>query len=67
MTTIHPRYFIVERAEIELSTAVTGIIEKHGLTYVELFKILNGVTTSWLKYALRDERLASSEPESEVV
>jgi hypothetical protein len=66
MITIHPRYFIVERAEIELSIAVTGIIEKHGLTYVELFKILNGVTASWLKYALRDERLAAGEQESDI-
>ena len=66
MTTLHPRYFIVEQAEIELSTAVTGIIEKHGLTYAELFKVLNAVTASWLKYALRDERLADRNTESEV-
>jgi len=53
---MHPRVPIVQRAHVELDTAVTEIIKKYELTYYELFGVLNQVEASWLKYAIRDER-----------
>ena len=55
--TIHPRYFPVERAYLDIDTAVSEAAMKHpDLTYLELFSILNRVQASWLRYGIKDER-----------
>jgi hypothetical protein len=53
---IHPRYDIVDRAKRRIRTALIDAIREDELTYIELLGILNEVTASWLKIALRDER-----------
>lgn len=53
---IHPRYWIVSKAENELSTALMDIQQKHELTFAETFKILGLMIERESKYAIREER-----------
>jgi hypothetical protein len=53
---VHPRYFIVSKAEVELSTFLLDLQQKHDLTYGELFKILAAMMASFAKYLIREER-----------
>jgi hypothetical protein len=54
--TIHPRTRIVDQAKREIAEAVSAAIDKHGLTFVEVTKILALEILDWSKYALRAER-----------
>lgn len=53
---IHPRYDVVNRARGRIRTAITYAIREDELTHIELLGILNEVTATWLKFALRAER-----------
>jgi hypothetical protein len=53
---LHERVMIVQGAHNEMAKAVIDVVEKHGLTYLELLACLNDVSASWLKYAIRNER-----------
>jgi hypothetical protein len=53
---LHGRVMIVQGAHNEMAKAVIDVVEKHGLTYLEL------LSASWLKYAIRNERY-SDDPE----
>lgn len=53
---LHPRTLIVQRAKVELSTALSDIIEKHDLTFGEVFSVLAQESASWAKVAVREER-----------
>ena len=54
--TIHPRHFPVEKAYLDIDSAVTEAMSKHpDLTYMELLSILNRITASWVKYGIKDE------------
>jgi hypothetical protein len=53
---LSPRHFPVATARNEIDTAVTNAVEKHSLTYGELFSILAGLMASWARYAVKDER-----------
>lgn len=53
---IHPRYFIVSKAENEISMFLLDLIQKHDLTYGETVKILTHLLQTQAKYMIRDER-----------
>lgn len=53
---MHSRDMTVAKAHNELAEAVTLTIEKHKLTYGELFQILSLIMGSWAKWSIRDER-----------
>lgn len=53
---LHERYFLVAAAQVDVNMAVTAVIEKHELTYIELLCILNHLEARWLKAALQAER-----------
>ncbi len=53
---LHPRYQIVQEARHEVGKALTDAIDKHGLTYGEIFSVLSDVMGEWAKYAIRSER-----------
>ena len=54
---LHPRYFKVAGIDTESNMAIMDVIKRHqDLTYLELLRILNGITASYIKYALREER-----------
>jgi hypothetical protein len=53
---ISPRYHLVERAYLDVDKAVSDAIEKHALTYGEVFSILGRITVEWARYAVKDER-----------
>jgi hypothetical protein len=52
----HPRTSIVQKAEYEIQESILTISGKHGLTEIELLKVLNAVQAMTLKYMLRVER-----------
>lgn len=56
MPKLHHREPIVQRAHLDLDTAVLDILQRYDLTYAELFRIINEVEAAWIKYAIRDER-----------
>lgn len=53
---IHERTLIVQKASIEFGSALGAIIEKHDLTFGEIFAILSDEMRTWAKYAIRGER-----------
>ena len=53
---LHDRTFLVQAAQVEVNMAVTAVLEKHELTYVELLCILNQLTARWLRAAWQAER-----------
>lgn len=53
---IHPRYFVVSKAGIELSEFLINLQQKHELTYGETFKLLGEIIQREAKYAIREER-----------
>lgn len=53
---LHPRWRITSLAHNELDKAVINIVEKHGLTYGELFNILGQILCSWSKCQVKEER-----------
>jgi hypothetical protein len=61
---IHPRTRIVSEAHVELSNAVISVIEKHNLTYAELWYILTQIAASWVKHAISDERVSDTDSEA---
>jgi hypothetical protein len=61
--TIHPRYYIVRKAAIELSEAMSKIIRTHDLTHAEVTSILVEECQSWNAYAIREERRQADEKE----
>lgn len=52
----HERTKNANLARIEIEIAVSAVIKKYDLTYIELMQALTVTMTGWLKYALRDER-----------
>ena len=59
---LHERYFVCLRAETEVRAAVIDAIEKHGLTYGEVFQILAQAQSVFARFLIRDER-ESDDPE----
>ena len=53
---VHPRYFIVKQAELEIEKAVYDLLDKHGLTSVERLQVMIRLPESQLKCLLRAER-----------
>jgi hypothetical protein len=53
---LHQRTLTVQRARTALSAAVSDVIEKHDLTFAEVFSILSQEIEQWAKYAVRAER-----------
>jgi hypothetical protein len=53
---IHPRYFVVAKAECDLVPILLDFSKRHDLTIVEMIGILLGAVGQWHKYALRAER-----------
>lgn len=54
---LHPRAMLVLQAHNDIDEAVSNAMKKHpDMTYFELLQILNQISASWLKYAIRDER-----------
>lgn len=53
---LHPRYYIVKDAELELSAFFLTLMEKHELTFGEAVKALNAQIANVAKYAIRFER-----------
>jgi len=53
---LHPRSRIESIAGLEINEAVSAIFNKYNLTYGELWRILSALSTSWSKYAVREER-----------
>lgn len=53
---LHPRTMIVQKAGLELSEFVTSLIERHDLTYGELFGLMADRMAAWAKYMRREER-----------
>ena len=53
---ISQRDTTVSKAKIELSQALSDIIERHGLTYGEIFAILASELQGWAKLMVRSER-----------
>lgn len=53
---IHPRYFIVRKAGLDISEAIITAAEKHELTPAEIVSILLEQTQFANKYCLRQER-----------
>ncbi len=53
---LHQRFFVVKAASLELETAVSKVVQDHGLTYVEALQALAEIQTRFLKYMLRAER-----------
>ena len=53
---IHPRYFIVSKAENELSTFLLDLEQKHELTYGEVVRILSTLLAREAKHMIREER-----------
>jgi hypothetical protein len=56
LPTLHPRFRIVETAKTELLSAYAEICKRHNLTCVEALMIPDGLTSTTLKYMLRQER-----------
>ena len=55
--TIHPRHWIVEKAYLDIDSAVSEAMAKHpDLTYMELLSIFNRITASWIRWGIKDER-----------
>jgi hypothetical protein len=52
----HKRERLVRQAELEVDEAVSGVILKYRLTYAEVWRILNSIEATWIRYAIRDER-----------
>lgn len=53
---IHPRYFIVTKAECELTETLVAFGQKHDLTAVEMIGILLSMASNWHRRVLRRER-----------
>lgn len=56
MLKLHPRFFVVRKAETELDECVSKIAREHDLTSIELLQILATRSQNELKYMLRAER-----------
>lgn len=52
---VHHRMEIRQLAEIDHSKALLEIIQKHELTYGEIFTILSSSITRWAGYLKKDE------------
>lgn len=53
---LHPRYFIVAEAKVDIGAALALAIGRHDLTHLELIQILTLELTQWIKYSIRAER-----------
>lgn len=53
---IHPRHAITQRASLDVREALLRAVERHDLTYGEVFTILADALAEWAKHARRDER-----------
>lgn len=54
--TIHPRYWVAEKAHNEIDKFVCDKVAEHELTYGELVSILARIIVSWCRYQIKDER-----------
>lgn len=53
---MHPRYFLVNKAELELTKWLLDWEQRHQLTEIEIVQCLQRRQSNMLKYMLRDER-----------
>lgn len=53
---LHPRFFLVQKAENEVRAAVHDLQRKHDLTEGEMVQILCGLISNAAKYIIRTER-----------
>ena len=50
------RLMVMQKAGVEVATAVNKVTKEYDLSYNELFCILTDVMKSWIGYGLRDEK-----------
>ena len=53
---LHKRYWLVGKAEAEISLSIAKLVQKHDLTIGEVIKILNSILGQYIKYLIRYER-----------
>lgn len=53
---LHPRYFIVNKAEAELHEYMLDLERRHELTIGEIFKILSSRMAEMARSLIREER-----------
>lgn len=53
---MNPRTSVVNAAHSELAQYICELIEKHGLTYCELFFVLTQEQMAWAANAVKEER-----------
>lgn len=53
---LHPRARVVDQARHELTVFLLDLVQKHELTYGELFSLLGCQITEHAKYQIRSER-----------
>jgi hypothetical protein len=53
---LHPRYFIVNKASLEIRSKVMEIMSEHQLTSAEVIRIMLEAAADWMKYVVRAER-----------
>lgn len=56
MKQIHPRYWVVSKAENELSEFWLSLLERHELTDGEAVKLLSSLLAQLAKYVIQYER-----------
>lgn len=63
---VNGRMFVIAQAENEIHSFVLAKMQEHGLTYIEELQILNQISASALKYALRIERHGDASKEADL-
>lgn len=63
---VNGRMFVIARAESEIHKFVLDKMQEHDLTYIEELQILNQISASALKYALRIERHGDASKEADL-
>ncbi len=53
---MHPRFFIMQEAQIEINSAIVVATQKHQLTRWEIVSILTHQLMRFSRSAIRDER-----------
>lgn len=53
---LHPRTLPVQAASGEIRTTLWRLQDEHGLTYVEMLRVVNDHAQDITKYLLREER-----------
>lgn len=63
---VNQRMFLIQQAESEIHKFILDKVQEHDLTYIEELQILNSISASALKYALRIERHGDASKEADL-